>query len=320
MASILSSTISLVSNAIPGTAKALLTTEDGKKPSTPAIITQAALTIPKTVMGRLSGTSLNPQWSFPEEVVFNAMQVVATHSDTANASARLFLPRILDLQALACVEPIEPATATTWYDGGEVKGYWIGKPVDPAKDIVMLYIHGGSFIGGHPLQCCHALADLIRIMAKEKNLNARVFAVDYPLAPESPYPAGLDVCVRATKWKSLTIVLVPVGDSAGGNLALATILKIRDSGSTQHLHKILGCVPISPYVDFLGPRRSANESTENTNPFQVEKPTGSEAKKEDRWSAGADNLHLNAGRCAIRYYLGTRGLNWYSSAGGWVSY
>ncbi|KAJ3327879.1 hypothetical protein HDU93_001778 [Gonapodya sp. JEL0774] len=255
------------------------------------------------------------------------MRVLSTHSDTANSAARLFLPRMLDLQALVCAEPIEQLV-NAQYDGNEVKGYWIGKPVDHTKDVILLYIHGGSFIGGHALQCCHALGDLIRIMSKQNGLACRVFSVDYPLAPEVPYPGGLDACVRAVKWLieslgSKNVFLV--GDSAGGNLALATLLRMRDTAPAHQLHKILGCIPISPYVDFLGPRKSTS-STEVVVPSMALVKTGNEEPQGDQlsesmrqrqqWSV-ADNLSLNAGRCAIRYYLGTKGLNWYNAVGGW---
>jgi len=63
-----------------------------------------------------------------------------------------------------------------------------------------------------------------------------VFVLDYSLAPENPFPAGLRDCVAAFEWmsrngpcdQSRSLSLVIAGDSAGGNLALAATLKMKD--------------------------------------------------------------------------------------------
>jgi monoterpene epsilon-lactone hydrolase len=92
----------------------------------------------------------------------------------------------------------------------------------------ILYFHGGGF-------CAHMPATFRYWADRLATLNdAAVLLVDYPLAPESPYPAGLDVCLDAYRWMVEDQNLDPRhiiigGDSAGGNLAMATLLRIKQA-------------------------------------------------------------------------------------------
>ena len=96
----------------------------------------------------------------------------------------------------------------------------------------ILYLHGGGFVIGSP----ETHDRLTRELAVGS--GARVLSLDYALAPEHPYPAGLDDCVDAARWlgehgRELGIDparLVIAGDSAGANLAAATVLRLRDEG------------------------------------------------------------------------------------------
>jgi acetyl esterase/lipase len=80
-----------------------------------------------------------------------------------------------------------------------------------------------------------------------------VLSVDYRLAPEHLFPAGLEDCVQAFQWmrengpagQSPAGAAFLMGDSAGGNLALAALLKIRDAG----LPLPSATVAISPATD-----------------------------------------------------------------------
>ncbi|MGH2633257.1 MAG: alpha/beta hydrolase [Tepidiformaceae bacterium] len=94
-----------------------------------------------------------------------------------------------------------------------------------------LHIHGGGWVlGSHTGQ-----DPILRRIANEASLA--VVSVGYRLAPEHPYPAGLDDCVAASKWleaNAASLGLKDVealaigGESAGGNLAAATLLYRRD--------------------------------------------------------------------------------------------
>lgn len=123
-----------------------------------------------------------------------------------------------------------------------VRGVWF-YPRDPDPRQVVLYFHGGGFLAGSP----ETGASLAGFLAKE--MDTPVFALQYPLAPESPYPAQLDSAVAA-----YTMLLnrghgprniVVAGDSAGGNLATALLLSLRDRGMPMPAAAYL----ISPWVD-----------------------------------------------------------------------
>ena len=94
----------------------------------------------------------------------------------------------------------------------------------------ILYIHGGGWAGGSP-EPYKGIAAVLAMRSK-----ALVFLPDYRLAPESPYPAGLNDCVAAYSWLAACEPATPaermciIGDSAGGNLSAATTLALIEDG------------------------------------------------------------------------------------------
>ncbi|WP_146063598.1 alpha/beta hydrolase [Streptomyces sp. SM11] len=109
-----------------------------------------------------------------------------------------------------------------------------------------LYLHGGGYVYGSLRSHGHMVSEIARAA------RCRMFFVDYRRAPEHPYPAALDDVVAA--YRSLLADgvaasdLVLAGDSAGGGLVLATLLKLRDSGLP--LPAAAACV--SPWTDLTG--------------------------------------------------------------------
>jgi epsilon-lactone hydrolase len=101
-------------------------------------------------------------------------------------------------------------------------------PQNSSKDQALLYLHGGGFVMG--LTSLHL--EMVAYLAQK--LGIRVLMVDYRLAPEYPFPAALDDCVTAYRWLLKQGIsahnLVVAGDSAGGNFAVTTLMKLRDSG------------------------------------------------------------------------------------------
>lgn len=94
------------------------------------------------------------------------------------------------------------------------------EPSNP-DDKTIFFIHGGGFITGRVQDKdvqCHYLAD---------KGNCRVVAVEYRLAPEAPYPGGLNDCLAALQWtvNNLKGIITLMGDSAGANLVVACCLK-----------------------------------------------------------------------------------------------
>ncbi|WP_405800228.1 alpha/beta hydrolase [Streptomyces sp. NBC_01506] len=104
-------------------------------------------------------------------------------------------------------------------------------PARPAR-AVLLNVHGGGFIMGSPEMNDGLNAFLCR------TLDLAVVSVDYRLAPEHRYPAAHDDCETAASWLiehagpefGATRLLIS-GDSAGANLAAATLLRLRRRGT-----------------------------------------------------------------------------------------
>jgi acetyl esterase/lipase len=113
-----------------------------------------------------------------------------------------------------------------------------------ATDRAILYVHGGAYTTGSLVTHRRHVAQL------SAAAGARVLNVDYRLAPEHPHPAAVDDSVAAFRW--LTSVggisperVVLCGDSAGGGLAVATLLALRDAGDSPPA----GAALISPWTD-----------------------------------------------------------------------
>ncbi|KAF9929325.1 hypothetical protein FBU30_001686 [Linnemannia zychae] len=116
----------------------------------------------------------------------------------------------------------------------------------------VLYFHGGAYILGSVREHRWASWHMAR------HAGAKVFSVEYRLAPESPFPAAVQDALSAYLYllnppadASMAAVdpknIVIMGDSAGGGLAFATILAIRDAG----LPVPAGIVGWSPWLDLL---------------------------------------------------------------------
>jgi monoterpene epsilon-lactone hydrolase len=139
------------------------------------------------------------------------------------------------------VLPWTGVRATPVQAGGP-PGEWV-TPKQAGADGVLLYLHGGAWAIGSPRSHRALVANLARAA------GIRALSLAYRLAPEYPYPAALDDCVDAYDWLLASGIepgrIVVAGDSAGGNLALALMLRLRDSGSPLPG----GAVLLSPVTD-----------------------------------------------------------------------
>ena len=137
----------------------------------------------------------------------------------------------------------------------------------------ILYLHGGAYCVGSPATHRAITSHIARRTA------ARVFVADYRLAPEHPFPAALDDAVAAYRSLSLDGVspqrIAIIGDSAGGGLALATALRLRELGEPLPAALVL----FSPWVDLGDPDRGAE-------------PAG-EAMLSRAWTAECARLYLD---------------------------
>ena len=140
----------------------------------------------------------------------------------------------------------EPSGVTwTETDAGGVPSIWADAE-GGSKDAVLQYVHGGGYVIGS----ANGYRNLTGHLAKA--IGCRVLNVDYRLAPESPHPGPVNDSVTAYRWlldQGFAPERIAIsGDSAGGGLTLATLLKIRDEG----LPLPAAAVPISPWVDMEG--------------------------------------------------------------------
>ena len=142
--------------------------------------------------------------------------------------------------ALAIGEP-DGVTYAPVEAGGVAAEWAIPAGADP--DRALLYLHGGGYSVG-------SIASHRRLVGHlAKAAGVRGLSVEYRLAPEDPFPAGLDDAVTAFSWllrEGYEAGRIGVaGDSAGGGLALATALALRERG----LPAPGGLVLLSPWTD-----------------------------------------------------------------------
>ncbi len=142
-----------------------------------------------------------------------------------------FTPEILELAR-------GPVGAPPAREIAHIDDEWVGKvPVriyrpEGQPTGVLVYFHGGGFVLGS----IGLMDNVARELAYAS--GTVVISVEYRLAPENPYPAGLDDCVAVTRWAMANTrgfgvpagAVAVAGESAGGNLAAAVSLKLRDEG------------------------------------------------------------------------------------------
>jgi acetyl esterase/lipase len=193
----------------------------------------------KTAFARARRGPQRPTWSVGLEIMITMMRDGQT--------AQAFLPwaeqRVigevmgeLGGKRLADVQEREASVAG-------LPGAWLlPDGHDEARGPVIVYLHGGSYIYG----CLASHRELVMRIAKAS--GARVFFPIYRLAPEHPFPAAIDDAVAVVR-AILDVVgparVVLAGDSAGGGLAVATLLRLRDVRAPLPAAAAL----ISPWVE-----------------------------------------------------------------------
>jgi len=125
---------------------------------------------------------------------------------------------------------------------GALKGVWT-LPQGADEGTVILYFHGGGYIGG----TCQGVRKLLGHMSRAGGTLG--FSLEYRLAPEHPFPAQLDDALTAFDWLVARGFapgrIIVAGDSAGGALATAVTLKRKEAG----LPLPGAVVALSPFYD-----------------------------------------------------------------------
>jgi cation diffusion facilitator CzcD-associated flavoprotein CzcO/acetyl esterase/lipase len=126
---------------------------------------------------------------------------------------------------------------------GGVPGEWVRlaerKGIQAPRQGTLLYLHGGAYCVGSAATHRNLTARLAQATGLE------VFALDYRLAPEHPFPAAIEDARSAALALMQRGPLYIAGDSAGGGLAVATTLALRDGGHALPAALVL----FSPWVD-----------------------------------------------------------------------
>jgi acetyl esterase len=133
--------------------------------------------------------------------------------------------------------------------GGSL-GLRIYTPLGEGPFPLMVFFHGSGFVvcslDTHDAMCRNLCS----------GTGCVVVSVDYRLAPEAKFPAATDDCLAATRWavdNAAALGADPgqvfvAGDSAGGNLAAVTALRLRDEGGPRLLGQVL-LYPVTDYYD-----------------------------------------------------------------------
>jgi len=120
-------------------------------------------------------------------------------------------------------------------------GEWL-RPAGANAHSVLLYLHGGAYVTGS----CYTHRGLAGHLAQAAGMDC--FLLDYRLAPEHPFPAAVEdahAVYLALHQQNPARTIVLAGDSAGGGLALALALRLRDAG-----HAAPGAMALlSPWTD-----------------------------------------------------------------------
>ena len=135
---------------------------------------------------------------------------------------------------------------------------------DRKAEKILLYLHGGAFVFKTPAVHSSFVARLV------EPLNLHAIIPDYPLAPEHPYPAALDCCFAIYQDLLAEGVaadnVIIAGDSAGGNLVLALLLRAKAAGLAMPNR----CILLSPAADMTQSGMSSVENRYNDALFSLE--------------------------------------------------
>ena len=153
--------------------------------------------------------------------------------------------------------PLPDGTVCEAVDAGGVPAEWISLG-SPREENVFLFIHGGAYYRG---SAAATRATAARISAAA---GMRCLSINYRLAPEHVFPAAIDDTFTSYKWlleQGVTHDKIVVGGiSAGGGLALALLLKLKETRELQPA----GAVPMSAWTDLTqsGDSMHANASSD----------------------------------------------------------
>lgn len=195
--------------------------------------------------------------SWQASVVSTIIRIFVKHRPEGDeAEVVKFIRSMLDLSQFLrsfITAPVD-ARMVSAVRNGSVKGEWLQLTGDPQQ--IVYYLHGGGYVS------CSPETHRPFTSALSRAANARVFALDYRLAPEHRFPAAVEDAVAGYRWLldqgADPREIVIGGDSAGGGLTLATLVALRDAGAQLPRAAFV----ISPWTDLSCAGRSLDTNNE----------------------------------------------------------
>ena len=196
-----------------------------------------------------------------------AMQdVIDAFRDQQKASAGQAPPTLEQRRATfapaGSPHPVPDDVLVSEVTAGGVPAHWLAAPGTDAGR-VLLFLHGGGF----ELGSLRSDGELAARLGRAAGM--RVLLIEYRLAPEHPFPAAIDDVLAAWRWlraeQDLDAgSLAVAGDSAGGGLATALLVALRDAGEPLPAAAVL----MSPTVDLTSSGASMTERVDQ-DPFST---------------------------------------------------
>jgi monoterpene epsilon-lactone hydrolase len=190
----------------------------------------------------------------PSQAMQDSIDTLRTRQQASAARAPLTLE---ELRATFTpgdrLHPVPDDVLAREVTAGGVPAHWLAAPgTDDGR--VLLFLHGG----GYELGSVRSDGELAARLGRAGGM--RVLVPEYRLAPEHPFPAAIDDVLAAWRWlradqglsaRSLAVA----GDSAGGGLAVALLVALRDAGEELPAAATL----MSPTVDLTSSGASMTE-------------------------------------------------------------
>lgn len=219
-------------------------------------IVESVLTVAELgarVSATLATLPLQQPWSGPSSIVDNTIEeslreilkTLLTYSMNLPTPRLRSLEKVLDDLCRVVLPPVATRDGVTIEDDTirGIPGVWVRPPGRPRATI--LYLHGGGYLATTPWMYTIFAAELVRVTGCD------LFIVDYRLAPEFPFPAGLDDAIQVFEGllddNRTAGQIVVAGDSGGGGLATSLF----EDARADHLPEPACAVLFSPEVDLV---------------------------------------------------------------------
>lgn len=226
----------------------------------------------EVLVRRAMGKPTVPQWSMSFEIgtLFYRRQFNHAFSMDDIAAGRAYFDSLI-----TTADPLPDVTVQT-SKPGQPRGNWV-TPRNGHNALTMIYFHGGGY-------AFHADVSRHFVEMLAHMLGICIFSVDYRLTPEHPHPAQIDDALAAYRHLLEKGIdpgkLIVAGDSAGGHLALMTLVALRKAGLPQPALTMA----LSPWTD-IGKR---GQSLFGNDPFDMVQ--GYQTLQYAEWLKGGGNF------------------------------